>query len=50
MFPQYLALYAKIFLIISNIYSLAFGIQGSVLKNTNTDERIMRTFFSQDSE
>ena len=32
--PQnYLALYAKVFLVISTIYSTAFVIQGSFLKN-----------------
>ena len=30
--PQYLALYAKVFLVISTIYSTAFVIQGSFLK------------------
>ena len=30
---KYLALYAKIFLVISTIYSTAFLIQGSFLKN-----------------
>ena len=31
--PKYLALYAKVFLVISTIYSTAFVIQGSFLKN-----------------
>ena len=31
--PQYLAFYAKIFLVISTIYSTAFVIQGSFLEN-----------------
>ena len=30
--PKYLALYAKVFLLISTIYSKAFLIQGSFLK------------------
>ena len=30
---EYLALYAKVFLVISTIYSTAFPIQGSFLKN-----------------
>ena len=30
--PKYLALYAKVFLVISTIYSTAFLIQGSFLK------------------
>ena len=31
--PEYLALYAKVFLVISTIYSTAFLIQGWFLKN-----------------
>ena len=31
--PKYLALYAKVLLVISTIYSTAFLIQGSFLKN-----------------
>ena len=31
--PKYLALYAKVFLVISTIYSTAFVIQGEFLKN-----------------
>ena len=31
--PKYLALYAKVFLVISTIYSSACVIQGSILKN-----------------
>ena len=31
--PKYLALFAKIFLVISTVYSTAFVIQGSFLKN-----------------
>ena len=31
--PQYLALYAKLYLVIPTIYSMAFVIKGSFLKN-----------------
>jgi len=39
--PKYLALYAKVFLVITTIYSMAFLIQGVILKELGQNLRFI---------
>ena len=39
--PKYLGFYAKVFLVISTIYSTVFVIQGSILKNWDKIKALM---------